>query len=74
MLALSLFTNDDPAHTSALEAGVRTTLARVGAGGCVVWATIVAPPIDGVAYDRANALLRRLADGHADALLAALAR
>ena len=59
ILAISLFTNDDPRNVEALEAAVRATAARPG--GCAVWATIVAPPFEGVSHDRANALLRRLA-------------
>ena len=61
MLAISLFTNDDPTHTDALEAAVRRTLAAVGPSGCVIWATIARPPVNGVSYRAANALLRRLA-------------
>lgn len=58
ILAISLFTNDDPADVDALQAAVRTTASRPG--GCAVWATIVAPPFEGVSHDAANALLRRL--------------
>jgi hypothetical protein len=65
VLAISLFTNDDPGHTSALEAAVRRTLALVGSRGCVIWATIVRPPVNGVSYGAANALLARLAAGDA---------
>jgi hypothetical protein len=61
VLAISLFTNDDPGHTSALEAAVRKTLSTVGANGCVIWATIVRPPVNGTSYRAANALLTRLA-------------
>ncbi len=59
ILALSLFTNDGPRNTAALEAAVRSTATR--AGGCAVWATVVRPPLEGVSYDAANALLRGLA-------------
>jgi len=59
ILAFSLFTNDGPRSTAALEAAVRATATRPGA--CAVWATVVRPPLDGVSYDAANALLRRLA-------------
>lgn len=60
VLAFSLFTNDHPRNTRALEAAVRTTATRPG--GCSVWATVVRPPLDGVSYAAANAVLRRLAD------------
>jgi hypothetical protein len=61
-LAISLFTNDDPANIAPLGRAVRTSLDRVGEGGCVVWATIAAPAVNGVTYARANALLESLAD------------
>jgi hypothetical protein len=63
VLAVSLFTNDDPTHTAALQAAVRQALAKVGPRGCVVWATIARPPVNGVGYRAANALLARLAAG-----------
>jgi hypothetical protein len=59
ILAISLFTNDHPLNTRALRAAVRASATRPG--GCSVWATIVAPPFEGVSYDAANSLLRRLA-------------
>ena len=59
IVALSLFTNDDPGATAALERAVRATAARPG--GCAVWATIVRPPYNGVSYDAANRVLERLA-------------
>lgn len=61
VLAISLFTNDDPTHTDALQAAVRRTLALVGSHGCVIWATIARPPVNGVSYRAANTLLERLA-------------
>ena len=61
VLAISLFTNDDPAHTDALEAAVRRTLTAVGPRGCAIWATIARPPVNGVSYRAANTLLQRLA-------------
>jgi hypothetical protein len=61
IVGFSLFTNDDPTHTADLQSAVRTSLDRVGPKGCVIWATIVRPPINGVPYDAANALLRRMA-------------
>ena len=58
ILAISLFTNDDPRNVRALDAAVRATAARPG--GCAIWATIVAPAYQGVSHDGANRLLRRL--------------
>ena len=59
ILAISLFTNDDPRSVGALEAAVRETASRPG--GCAVWATIVAPAYEGTSHAGANGLLRRLA-------------
>jgi len=59
IVALSLFTNDDPSATSALEQAVRATATRPG--GCAVWATIARPPYNGVSYAAANRVLERLA-------------
>ncbi|MEY2440583.1 MAG: hypothetical protein QOJ46_9 [bacterium] len=58
IVAMSLFTNDDPSATAALEQAVRATATRPGA--CAVWATIVRPPYNGVSYDAANRVLVRL--------------
>jgi hypothetical protein len=60
ILAFSLFTNDDPGNTRALEAAVRSTATRPGS--CVVWSTVVRPPLRGVSYEGANTLLRGLAN------------
>jgi lysophospholipase L1-like esterase len=59
IIALSLFTNDDPRATAALAQAVRTTTSR--SGGCAVWSTIVRPPYNGVSYAAANEVLERLA-------------
>jgi hypothetical protein len=61
VLAVSLFTNDDPGSVAALEQAVRDTVSRVGVRGCAVWATIVRPPLNGVSYGAANARLQALA-------------
>ena len=58
ILALSLFTNDDPNTVAQLADAVRGTATR--RGGCAVWATIAAPPYNGVSYESANPALRRL--------------
>jgi hypothetical protein len=60
VVAMSLFTNDDPSRTDALEAAVRTSVRRAGPGGCAVWATIARPPFNGRSYTAANEVLRRL--------------
>jgi hypothetical protein len=61
VLAISLFTNDDPHGTSRLSAAVDESLRKVGADGCVIWATIAREPVGGVSYAAANALLARKA-------------
>jgi hypothetical protein len=59
IIALSLFTNDDPRATRQLADAVRATATRPG--GCAVWSTIVRPPYEGVPYTAANDTLERLA-------------
>ena len=60
-LAFSLFTNDDPRNVDGLEAAVRSSLDRLGARDCALWATIVRPKLAGVGYGAANARLHDLA-------------
>jgi hypothetical protein len=60
IVAFSLFTNDDPAHVPALRRAVDESL-RSRPRGCVIWATIVRPPVGGVSYGVANQTLRRMA-------------
>lgn len=69
VLAVSLFTNDDPRATAALAAAVQRSVSLVGPHGCAVWATIVRPPYRGVSYAAANATLRRLSAQDGGALL-----
>lgn len=61
VLAFSLFTNDSPGNVALLDAAVREAVARAGQHGCVLWATISRPPLNGVSYAAANATLRALA-------------
>ena len=61
VLAFSLFTNDPPQNLDALDAAVRTSVARLGRRGCAVWATIARPRVDGPGYRGVNARLRALA-------------
>jgi hypothetical protein len=64
VLAVSLFTNDAPTSVRALEDAVRETISMQAGHGCVIWATIVRPPLGGRSYDAANAALARLADAN----------
>jgi hypothetical protein len=59
--AFSLFTNDDPRNAAALQAAVRSSLDRIGAGNCAIWATIARPRVAGVSYKDANRQLHALA-------------
>ncbi len=61
VLAVSLFTNDDPRHLAQLRAAVRTSLRNQR---CVVWATISRPPVAGVSYTAANQTLRQLPNAY----------
>jgi hypothetical protein len=61
VLAFSLFTNDSPAIAGQLELAVRTSVSRLGPGGCAIWATISRPPFAGMTYRAVNARLRALA-------------
>ena len=61
ILAFSLFTNDDPVDAPALEAAVRAAVARLGPGGCAIWATIARPAPRGTSYRPVNARLHQLA-------------
>lgn len=60
VIAFSLFTNDAPGDVAALESAVRRSIARQDGQGCVIWATIVRPPVGGVGYAAANAMLEGL--------------
>jgi hypothetical protein len=57
--AFSLFSADDPADPQILESIVRESVERQFSR-CAIWATIHAPPRNGVTFDAANALLYRL--------------
>lgn len=61
LLAFSLGTNDGPGSADALEAAVRRSVTYLGPGGCVLWATIARPPLNGVSYRAMNARLEALA-------------
>ena len=60
VLAFSLFTNDPPGATAALDKALAAGAAKVGPEGCQVWATIARPP---AGEEPANDILRRLDGG-----------
>jgi hypothetical protein len=61
VLAISLFTNDDPTQTSRLRSAITASLEKVGVQGCVIWATIARPPVGHVSYQAANAIITQAA-------------
>jgi hypothetical protein len=61
VLALSAGTNDDPRNVDAFARAVDRVLALAGPRRCVVWASIVRPPVAGAGYRRMNRVLRRRA-------------
>ena len=61
VLVVSAGTNDDPREVSAFAESVSAVLASAGRARCVVWPTIVRPPISGFTYARLNQALARAA-------------
>ena len=59
VLALSAGTNDDPRRVRAFRRTVRGVLALAGTRRCVVWPTLVAPPVAGQDHERLNRVLER---------------
>jgi lysophospholipase L1-like esterase len=58
VIAVSLGTNDDPRQVEGFRSAIRETMAVVGAGRCVVWATILRPPVAGASYTDFNQALK----------------
>jgi hypothetical protein len=69
VLAVSLFTNDDPRAVAALAGAVQRSVSLVGPHGCAIWATVVRPRLRGVPYTQANRTLLQLAAQDDGALL-----
>jgi lysophospholipase L1-like esterase len=63
-LVLSLGTNDDPRKVERFRAAIRTVLATVGTGRCVVWPNIVRPRTLGATYAGLNRALAEEAATH----------
>ena len=66
MIVVSAGTNDDPGRVSRFARVVREALAAAGPRRCVVWATIVRPPYQGVSYEGYNRALVAIARTHAN--------
>lgn len=58
VIVVSAGTNDDPGAVSRFARTVRETVAVAGRSRCVIWATIVRPPYEGVSYAGYNRALR----------------
>ncbi len=62
VVAMSLFTNDDPQNLDALQSALnRTWHDASDRGGCVIWATIWRPQFN---YAAANRMIRNFAADH----------
>jgi len=69
VVAMGLFTNDDPRNVAKLRSAVLKTVSDARrTGGRVVWATIHRPAVNGVTYGRANEILRSMARQHSDVM------
>lgn len=58
VIVVSAGTNDDPGAVSRFARTVRESVAVAGRSRCVIWATIVRPPYEGVSYAGYNRALR----------------
>ena len=54
---VSLGTNDDPRNVSPFRSAIRSVMDVVGPRRCVVWATVVRPPVAGASYGGYNRVL-----------------
>lgn len=60
VVVISLGANDSPADVAGFSRTVREVVRVAGPTRCVVWASIVRPPYNGISYAGMNAALRRL--------------
>jgi lysophospholipase L1-like esterase len=58
VIAVSLGTNDDPRQTAGFRSAIRQTMAVAGQDRCVVWATVLRPPVAGASYAGYNQTLK----------------
>ena len=61
VVVVSAGTNDDPGRVSGFTRIVQRVLSIAGPSRCVVWATIVRPPYQGVSYEGYNRALESIA-------------
>jgi lysophospholipase L1-like esterase len=64
VVVVSAGTNDDPHEVAVFSRSVAEVLATVGGARCVVWPSIVRPPVLGLTYARLNRTLARAAARH----------
>jgi lysophospholipase L1-like esterase len=57
VIFVNLGTNGDPRATGTFLSTIRRTMRIAGARRCVVWSTIVRPPVAGASYTRLNRVL-----------------
>jgi lysophospholipase L1-like esterase len=57
VIFVNLGTNGDPRDTGTFLSAIRRTMRIAGAHRCVVWASIVRPPVAGASYQRLNRVL-----------------
>jgi lysophospholipase L1-like esterase len=69
VVVVSAGTNDDPREVSVFAASVSAVLALAGRARCVVWPSIVRPPVSGFTYARLNRTLARAAARHPNLVL-----
>jgi lysophospholipase L1-like esterase len=69
VLVVSAGTNDDPRDVSVFAESVSAVLALAGRTRCVVWPSIVRPPVAGFTYARLNRTLARAATRHPNLVL-----
>ncbi len=69
VVAMGLFTNNDPGQTQVLRESIQKTIDDARArGGRVIWSTIVRPAVGGKTYDEANRIIRDLASQNSDVM------
>jgi lysophospholipase L1-like esterase len=69
VLVVSAGTNDDPRELPVFSRALSTVLGTAGERRCVVWPTIVRPPVGGATYVGLNLALARAAKRHPNLVL-----
>ena len=59
VIVVSLGTNDDPRQLKMFRSAIRATMRIAGRRRCVVWASILRPPVAGTSYRGMNVVLAR---------------